>query len=433
MRRRWLDRRTTRSCPHRRNLWVLRPRGCGLGRPSGRGAALESLDPLQQGLERGVGVAVGQAHERHFERDARVGCLAHLDAALAQHLERPGARPVAEPLGPAGDLGPVGLGQVAERRRPCGGGTRRAGGRAAPRRAPAGRGPRRTASATASEARRRCRASTSASTSSSTASPRSSTPPAATTWSSADSVSRAEPPPPRTTWSIASSSDVEAGVVDDPAHVLGQLVGRQQVELEVLGAAADGGQHLLRVGGGQHEHDVVGRLLERLQQRVRRRRSRACGPRRGCTPWCARACRGRRLGDEVADGVDAVVRRGVELVDVEATCRPRSPGTTRTRRTARRPTRLLAVERLGEDAGRRGLAGAARAAEQVGVADPVRRARRCAGRCTTCSWPRPRRTAGAGSGGRATGRPSAPTLPAPASPTVGTRHAAGRGRTRSPE
>ena len=51
-----------------------------------------------------------------------------------------------------------------------------------------------------------------------------------------------------------------------------RIVGGQQVELEVLGAAADGGQHLLRVGGGQHEHHVGGRLLERLQQRVRRRR-----------------------------------------------------------------------------------------------------------------------------------------------------------------
>ena len=71
----------------------------------------------------------------------------------------------------------------------------------------------------------------------------------------------------------------------------GEVVGRQQVELEVLGAAADGGQHLLGVGGGQHEHHVLGRLLERLEQGVGRRRSRACGPRRGCTPWCARACR----------------------------------------------------------------------------------------------------------------------------------------------
>ena len=28
------------------------------------------------------------------------------------------------------------------------------------------------------------------------------------------------------------------------------------------------GKAIARIGGGQHEHDVVGRLLERLQQRV---------------------------------------------------------------------------------------------------------------------------------------------------------------------
>ena len=67
-------------------------------------------------------------------------------------------------------------------------------------------------------------------------------------------------------------ADVEPGVVDDVLRQLAQLVGRQEVHLELLGAAADGGQHLLGVGGGQHEHDVVRRLLERLQQRVRRPR-----------------------------------------------------------------------------------------------------------------------------------------------------------------
>ena len=55
-------------------------------------------------------------------------------------------------------------------------------------------------------------------------------------------------------------------------------------------------------------------------------------------------------------------------------------GTTRTRRTARRRSRSVAVEDLGEDAGGRGLAGAAGPAEQVGVADAVRRAPRCAAR-----------------------------------------------------
>ncbi len=51
---------------------------------------------------------------------------------------------------------------------------------------------------------------------------------------------------------------VEAGVVGHRPQVLGQGRGGQEPELEVLGAAADGGQHLLGVGGGQHEDHVAG-------------------------------------------------------------------------------------------------------------------------------------------------------------------------------
>ena len=86
--------------------------------------------------------------------------------------------------------------------------------------------------------------------------------------------------------------DVEPGVGGDPADVLGQHVGGQQVEAQVLGAAADRVADLLRVGGGEHEHDVRRRLLERLQQGGLGRPWRACGPRRGCTPCAGRACRG---------------------------------------------------------------------------------------------------------------------------------------------
>ena len=82
----------------------------------------------------------------------------------------------------------------------------------------------------------------------------------------------------------ASSSTSMPGVGGDPADVLLQHVHRQQVELQVLGAAADRVADLLRIGGGQHEHDVRRRLLQRLQQRRLGRLARACAPRRGCTP-----------------------------------------------------------------------------------------------------------------------------------------------------
>jgi len=50
-------------------------------------------------------------------------------------------------------------------------------------------------------------------------------------------------------------------------EVRGDLVDGVQRELEVLGARADGGRDLQRIGGGEHEHDVLRRFLERLQQR----------------------------------------------------------------------------------------------------------------------------------------------------------------------
>ena len=67
-----------------------------------------------------------------------------------------------------------------------------------------------------------------------------------------------------------------------------------------------------------------------------------------------------------------------------------------------------AVEDLGQDAGGRGLARAPGAAEQVGVAHPVAADRVAAGPAPGAPGRAPRRSAAGGSGGRATGRPSAP-------------------------
>ena len=57
--------------------------------------------------------------------------------------------------------------------------------------------------------------------------------------------------------------------MDDPRNVLGKFFYREQVKVEVLGPAPDGGQDLLRVRCGQHEHDVGRGLLQRLEQRGR--------------------------------------------------------------------------------------------------------------------------------------------------------------------
>jgi hypothetical protein len=61
---------------------------------------------------------------------------------------------------------------------------------------------------------------------------------------------------------------VELCVMSHLGEQVTKGVGVEQPEFEVLGPAADGGQHLLRVGGGEHEDHVGGGLLQRLQQRV---------------------------------------------------------------------------------------------------------------------------------------------------------------------
>ena len=72
--------------------------------------------------------------------------------------------------------------------------------------------------------------------------------------------------------------------------------------------------------------------------------------------------------DELADLLDPVVRRGVELDDVERSALPDGD----TRRTAVARIAILevgAVERLGDDPGDRRLAGPARSDEEQGVGD----------------------------------------------------------------
>ena len=75
----------------------------------------------------------------------------------------------------------------------------------------------------------------------------------------------------------------------------------------------------------------------------------------------------RGLLDQVAHRIDAVVARGVEFVDVVA--RATLDREARLALAARLAVlRVLAVEDLGEDARRGGLAGAPRTGEQVGLA-----------------------------------------------------------------
>ena len=157
------------------------------------------------------------------------------------------------------------------------------------------------------------------------------------------------------------------GVGDPPQHPdeLGQP---RPGEDEGLAARAHGLQHLREVGRAEDEDEVGRRLLDQLQQRV------PGGVRelmRLVEDVDLVATLGRLQDDAVADLADVVdpaLRGGVHLDDVE-----RRAARDRDARVAdlvrRRGRPVLAVERLREDPRHRGLAGAARAREEIGLAE----------------------------------------------------------------
>ena len=164
--------------------------------------------------------------------------------------------------------------------------------------------------------------------------------------------------------------DVEAGILGHVTHVLAEFVGRNELELVVLGAAPDGGDDLVRLGGSEHEHDVVRRLLERLQQCV-------LGTGREHVDFVEDVhlgAAGRAQGnlrDEITNGLDAVVRRSVELLEVVGrTGLERDAGFACAAGLAV-VAEVGAVQRLAENASRARLAGSPGSAEQVGVAHTV--------------------------------------------------------------
>ena len=157
-------------------------------------------------------------------------------------------------------------------------------------------------------------------------------------------------------------------------HMLHQLthrLRRKQAERVVVGARADRVQHLLRLGGGEDEDEVRGRLLHDFQQgvvalfrdhvglvddedavaRLRRREQRALA--------------------QLAHVLHAAVGGGIQLHHVQvagAARRQRHAGFAHSARRRRRP--VHAVQRARQNARRRRLAAAARAGEEVRVRDP---------------------------------------------------------------
>ena len=140
----------------------------------------------------------------------------------------------------------------------------------------------------------------------------------------------------------------------------------------MVGAGPDRRQHLLRLGGGEDEHQVLGRLLHDLEQGVETLRGDhvrlvddehpVAGLRRGVESAIS----------QVAGVVHTAVAGRVELDDVDrsgALRRERDAGWAGSAGIRRRSLRT--VQRAGQNARAGGFPAAARAGEQVGMVDPA--------------------------------------------------------------
>ena len=150
---------------------------------------------------------------------------------------------------------------------------------------------------------------------------------------------------------------------------------RRAAEVEAVAAVHDRRQDLVGLGRGQHEDRVRRRLLERLEERVPRRRREHV---RLVEDVDLVAAGHRRVADalaQVADVVDRVVGRGVHLDDVERRGGDdRAAGLAGAAGIDPRPGRAgpaaglaLAVQRSRQDLRHGRLAGAARADEEIRV------------------------------------------------------------------
>jgi hypothetical protein len=252
--------------------------------------SLEPVHPLDERIERGVELGVGEPHQRHLEGDASVAHVAHLGDGVTEQLERSGDRRPAQLVSPVGRLLPGGVGEVVER--PAHRGEEHVA-QAREQASASGRGSRPTdmASATATMTAPVSR-SHSASMTRSVDPPPDGTPPADTTCSSADKVSRADPPPWRKAYAMPSSS------TSSPASAMTQRTCSASTSAGMRPNSSAG------CGCGWWAAPCAGRWWPARTRRgaAGPRASSAarstppptaCGPRRGCTPSCAPASRCR--------------------------------------------------------------------------------------------------------------------------------------------
>ena len=167
-----------------------------------------------------------------------------------------------------------------------------------------------------------------------------------------------------------SGADVGALGGAQLLEVAGEDVRRHEPERVVVRARADRPDHLVGLRRGEDEHHMLGRLLDDLEQRVETLRRDHVGlvEDEDLEPVARRG--ERRPLAQVPRVVDPPVAGGVDLDDVE---RPRTAArelAARLAHAARHIRRALdAVQAAGQDPGRRRLAAAPRAAEQIGMVD----------------------------------------------------------------
>ena len=195
-------------------------------------------------------------------------------------------------------------------------------------------------------------------------------PPMTLAWSRSESASRDEPSACRAIASAAESVIVPPSDVAMAWSCAGERLHGEPAEVEPLAPPDDGRRHLVRLGGRQHEPHAGRRLLEDLQQRVERLARQPLRLVDDVDLLAAHRRRRRGAFAELTGILDAAVRRGVDLDDVQVLAL--ADGDALPADTARLGRRaLLAVDHLRQDPGRGRLAGPSRAAEQERVVQAV--------------------------------------------------------------
>ena len=193
-------------------------------------------------------------------------------------------------------------------------------------------------------------------------------------WSSSDKPSRSDPCAARAISATAPASCAMFSAVRICSMRARNQRRRQRFQVELQTARQHRHRNLLRIGRGQHEAHVLGRLLERLQHRVERGLGQHVHFVDQVDLVAADGRRVARVVENLPHVVDAGVGRGVELEQVDE-----APGVDLGARRADAARRggdaRHAIEALGEDARDRGLAHPAGAGQQVRVVNAAARQR----------------------------------------------------------